>query len=325
MSETDGLICAFHIDEHGASAPLDWSSLAQSSPPEGGWTWVHLDRNGDSARNWLRNNADLEENTVEALLAEESRPRCIVRKTGTLLILRGVNLNPHADPEDMISVRIWIQTNRIITVRRRKLMAMDQIRQNFAEGAGPKTPGEFVLALASGLVERMENVMDTFDGEVDALETEQLSGSVSELRNKLVTVRQTMIPLRRYLAPQRDALAHLIVAKTEWMDEWHRSRLYDVADQVTRFVEDLDSARERTSVIQDSMTNRTAERMNQIMMVLSIIAAIFLPLGFLTGLLGINVGGIPGAEDTNAFWIFAGGLVIIALLELALFKWLKWL
>ncbi|MGH1417872.1 MAG: zinc transporter ZntB [Hyphomicrobiaceae bacterium] len=324
MSEDGGLICAYYIDEGGTSKLINWADLKQGVRTTG-WTWVHLDRNGDGARDWLQNNADLEENTVEALLAEESRPRCIVRKTGTLLILRGVNLNPHANPEDMISVRVWIENNRIITVRRRKLMAMDQIRQNFNEGTGPISPGEFVLSLTSGLVERMEGVMDTFEGEIDELETEQLTGSVSELRNNLVTVRQRMIPLRRYLAPQRDALAHLLVAKTEWMDDWHRSRLYDVADQVTRFVEDLDSARERTSVIQDSMTNRIAERMNQIMMLLSIVAAVFLPLGFVTGLLGINVGGIPGAENSSAFGIVTGLLITVALLELAIFKWLKWI
>jgi zinc transporter len=58
--------------------------------------------------------------------------------------------------------------------------------------------------------------------------------------------------------------------------------------------------------------------------VLSVIAAIFLPLGFLTGLLGINVGGIPGADNPHAFLIFSAMLVIVVFLQVLLFKKLKW-
>ncbi len=60
------------------------------------------------------------------------------------------------------------------------------------------------------------------------------------------------------------------------------------------------------------------------MYVLSVIAAIFLPLGFLTGLLGINVGGIPGADNPEAFWLFGAGLFCLVLIEVFIFKKLKW-
>lgn len=60
------------------------------------------------------------------------------------------------------------------------------------------------------------------------------------------------------------------------------------------------------------------------MYILSVIAAIFLPLGFLTGLLGINVGGIPGADNPYAFWIFIAMLTTLTTGQIALFKALKW-
>jgi zinc transporter len=65
--------------------------------------------------------------------------------------------------------------------------------------------------------------------------------------------------------------------------------------------------------------------MNKAMYVLSIVAAIFLPLSLLTGLLGINVGGIPGAENTRAFLFVTFFLVMIALLLIGLLRRLKWL
>jgi zinc transporter len=61
------------------------------------------------------------------------------------------------------------------------------------------------------------------------------------------------------------------------------------------------------------------------MYLLSIISAIFLPLGFFTGLLGVNVGGIPGTENPNAFYIFSGFLVVVVILQFIYFRKKKWI
>ena len=204
-------------------------------------------------------------------------------------------------------------------------MAVQDIRERCEKNDPPNTPGDFIVALATGLVERMSPVLQDFDEEIDELEGLHDNGDLRGLRPRLTAARQKMIPLRRYLSPQRDAMAQLVLTKTTWLSEWHVGRLRETADRITRFVEDLDSARERTAVIQDFVANSLAERMNQIMLLLSIVAAIFLPLSLLTGLLGINVGGMPGAKDDNAFWIVTFGLVVLGLAEIALFKKLKWI
>ena len=58
---------------------------------------------------------------------------------------------------------------------------------------------------------------------------------------------------------------------------------------------------------------------------LTLVAAVFLPLGLITGLLGINVGGMPGADSAEAFWIVTAGLVVVAGILVGLFRWLRWL
>ena len=74
------------------------------------------------------------------------------------------------------------------------------------------------------------------------------------------------------------------------------------ADRMARYVEDLDLVRERALVIQEELMNRLAQEQNQRMYVLSIVAAIFLPITFITGIFGMNVAGLPGVETTWAFW-----------------------
>jgi zinc transporter len=73
------------------------------------------------------------------------------------------------------------------------------------------------------------------------------------------------------------------------------------------------------------MASTISEQMNARMYVLSIVAAIFLPLGFFTGLMGINVGGMPGVEDGAAFWVVVGMCVGLMLILGVIFRWKKWL
>jgi zinc transporter len=101
-------------------------------------------------------------------------------------------------------------------------------------------------------------------------------------------------------------------------------RLRETTDHLIRYIEDLDSSRDRASVTQEELVNRLSEQMNNRMYVLSIVAAIFLPLGFLTGLLGINVGGLPGVENPDAFNIFTIFLITVVALQVWLFKVKRW-
>jgi zinc transporter len=87
----------------------------------------------------------------------------------------------------------------------------------------------------------------------------------------------------------------------------------------------MDAVRERATVTQDELASRLSDQLNRRMYVLSIVAAIFLPLGFLTGLLGINVAGIPGAEYPKAFMVFTVGLFALVLFLVWLFRWKHWL
>ncbi|MGR9099087.1 MAG: CorA family divalent cation transporter, partial [Gammaproteobacteria bacterium] len=144
------------------------------------------------------------------------------------------------------------------------------------------------------------------------------------LRNALSAIRRDTIMLRRYLAPQREAMIKLYSEKVDWLDDADKLRLREATDRLIRHIEDLDSIRERSSVTQEELINRMTEQMNARMYVLSLVAALFLPIGFFTGLLGVNVGGIPGAENNWGFGIFVIILVLIALIQILFFKRKGW-
>ncbi|MDH3580375.1 MAG: zinc transporter ZntB [Hyphomicrobiales bacterium] len=311
MPNKDGLICAYRVGADGSAAPLDWGGVEQSGNGEG-WGWVHLKLTSSRAKSWLRTESGLPDNIVAALLSPETRPRCDATRNGLLLNLRGVNLNKGAEAEDMVSIRLWIGPDRIISTRRRRLMAVQELRDRLDTGAGPESMGDFVIDLINGLLDRTGYVIDELDERLDDLEETARDALASEARKNLLGLRRRAILLRRYLSPQRDALAQLVAMRSELFDEAQRGALREISDRVVRFVEELEALRDRSAVIQDEVTTRLAEQMNTAMYRLSVIASIFLPLSLFTGLLGINVAGIPGSETSWAFWAVCALLIVLA-------------
>jgi len=290
----------------------------------GGAVWTHLDARHPDCAPWLEAFEPIDALTREAMLAEETRPRLTELDQAALIILRGVNLNADAAPEDMVSIRIWVSADRIVSVRLRPLKAVMDIRDRIEAGAGPDTPGAFIVALAGRLFERMEPVLSELDDRLDGIETQVIDHPDPAERAEIVSLRKQAIVFRRYIAPQRDAIAQLRAWEAPLLSAHDRRRLQESLDRLTRYIEDLDAVRERAQIVKDELANALADRLNRNMYLLSVIAAIFLPLGFLTGMMGINIGGMPGVDSSSAFWIFAGLLAVIVTVQFIWFKRMKW-
>lgn len=324
MEDREDLICAYVLDGRGGGRRVDWDGIRAHREGDG-ILWLHLQREAPGTRDWLEKESGLDQILCDALLSEAPRPRCEQFGDGILVSLRGVNLNPGADPDDMVGLIIWAEAGRIVTVRRRRLMAVDAVRQVIERGRGPKSAGDFVAQVADGMVERMGPVIADLDDRVDGLEDAIIDGQTEGLRFKLAGLRREAIALRRYIAPQREAMARLLTQQAAWIDDTDRRRLREIGDRILRYVEDLDAARERAQIAQDELSNRVTEQINRNMYVLSIVAAIFLPLSLLTGYLGINVGGIPGEKWPWAFASVGLLLLVLTAIEFWLFRRLKWL
>lgn len=133
------LVCAYLLDGNGHGKEMDRGALDKWKP-EDGIMWAHFNALNDESETWLREQAKLEPLIVDSLLTNETRPRCDLHGDGVLVILRGVNLNPNADPEDMVSIRLWVDRHRVLSTRLRPLMATEDIRAQIEIGKGPAHP-----------------------------------------------------------------------------------------------------------------------------------------------------------------------------------------
>lgn len=314
-------VVAMALDGQGNGAIIDDPAQAWQNT-ENRLIWLNLNCDPDESQDyqWLYDKSGLDDSVLDSLTAQETRPRFYTYDGGLLVIMRALDLNPEADPEEMLSVRLWIEASRIITIQRKPVAAIDSIKKDLQSGHGPLSSGDFLVMLADYISLNMSDFMNNLDDDIDDLEDKILQNDAPELRQELSSVRRRIIHLRRYLAPQREVLMNLQALKLPFISDDNRFDLREVGDRLTRYVEMLDSGRERANVAHDELDSHMKAQSNRTIFVLSVVTVIFLPLNFLTSLLGINVGGIPGSGNKYAFALVCGITILIGILEYLLFR-----
>jgi zinc transporter len=317
-------IHALLLDGKGGMTPVPWDRIEHWEPGQG-CLWLHFNYEDPEARAWLEDSSGLNEIVVSALLSGETRPRCQHRGDSLLLSLRGVNLSPGNDPEDMVSLRIWTDGKKVISTRRRKLLSTQDVLEELEAGNGPKTAAELLASWIDRIVRRMNDTVEDCEDQMLALEEDILNDETTGIRIKLSKLRKRTVSMRRYLAPQREAMNRLVSENLGWLEEFDRLRLRETSDRLVRYIEDIDEVRDRAALAQDELANRVSEQMNKRSYVFTVVATIFLPLSFFTGLMGINVGGMPGMEQEAAFWIVVAMCAGLTIALALLFRFKKWL
>lgn len=178
--------------------------------------------------------------------------------------------------------------------------------------------------LVERLAIRVEEFFEEIDVNLDKQEDTLVGMGFDEFYAQISHLRRQSATIKRYLTPQKDALEKLYRSQSPFITRQDLDNIRDDLDKFTRLLEDIELTRERTIVLQEEYLARIAHQQNSRLYVLAIISAIFLPLTFLTGMFGMNVAGLPGLEQENAFIYVSIFCIVIAVALLAWFKYKKW-
>ncbi|MCA9278348.1 MAG: hypothetical protein H6815_06790 [Phycisphaeraceae bacterium] len=319
----DGLAFAVRVTPDGCE-DLHWDdldrldgSLAERSfdtnLPVKSVVWVHLDLHHDRARSWVRTHIGLTSDESDAMLGDFTQPHSVVSRDSLLLFLRGVNCNPNADLEDLISIRAFLTPSLIVTMRSAPIRSSREVLATLRKGMQIAHSIDIFIPFLRQLLAKVEAVSDQLGDSLGELEEEMIDKVDQSHMSKLTTLRQQIIQLRRYIRPQREMLESCPIEELTWSREIDTDRLAHCAHTNARVVEELMMFSERSHVLQDDAANAQVFQLTRSTYLLTKIASIFLPLGLLTGLLGVNVDGIP---LKNSPWGFA--IVCAALLALGI-------
>ncbi|MFV0645631.1 MAG: CorA family divalent cation transporter [Sphingomonadaceae bacterium] len=290
----------------------------------GGLVWEHIE--AFDADELARSLAveDLPDVVANALSASETRPRCNQVEDGALVNLRGPSGAEVAGGDSLVSIRIWAHENRVITVSRRSLAATDRVETMMRDGK-LADQGDLVAAFSQEISTELDPVVAALGEQLDDCESELDTGNIYHLRRKIASIRSEAIAYRRFIAPNRDALISMASLKIGWLADDDRLHVREAADRFARMAEELEAIRERAALIHEQLTDMRAELVDQRSLMIAIVAFIFLPLTFITGLLGMNVEGIPFAHEAWAFWGVFSLCVFIGIAVLLWFGLRHWL
>jgi zinc transporter len=324
MTKHNHIIFSYAFDEEGKSKKLNNKQTAEELKSDA-LAWVHLDANDTVTKAWLQKEVSyLDHLIIDALLEEEIRPRTIEFNEGVVVILRGVNLNKNSEPEDMVSIRMWIDAKRIITMQKRDLKAVFDVRDAIDAGKTIKNSSEFLYNILFQILSTTAPFLYGLNDKIDDLEERVVTTHDLKFREEVLQMRSQSGMFKRFLVPQKDAIAKLKSSDCHWINNWSKRHLQENYEHVIRLIEEADEARERSRILHDELGNALTEKLNKNMYKISLVTMIFMPLTFLTGLFGVNLGGIPGANINEAFFIFASLMVVIALLQTRFFQKKGW-
>jgi zinc transporter len=313
---------AIELGEDGKGRSVD---PVRACGQEGGrLRWVHLDGNAAETSGWLAQHGRLPSTVPHALTAQETRPRCEAIENGALLNLRGPAQDDKQPFEDrLVSIRIWVEGTRAISVGFRALAGLDELRGDMEEGR-VADPGDIVSRLAIGITRRLDPVIAQLGDLVDECETALDPDSAFETRRRIAAARADAIVYRRFVVPEREALSRLAELDADWIHDDDRLHLRETADRFARMGEELEAVRERAALIHEQLTDIRSEQIERRGLLISVVALVFLPLTFITGLLGMNVDGIPFAHAPWAFAAVCGLCAVIAGVITAWFMAAHW-
>lgn len=271
--------------------------------------WIHLASKDEEAKAWLRDAAKVPDYIVESLTATETRPRCDQIGEGAYLNLRGRSTTTMTMSDPLASVRIWAVAGRVISVARLPLTALDRVIASVETGT-VRDPGDLIAEFAAAITVDLDPEVADLGDALDDCEADLDANRIFQLRREVTKVRVKSIGYRRFLSPQRAAIEKLAALPIAWLEDEDRMHLSAAADRAARMAEELESIRERSALMHEALTDLRAEQIDQRSLIISVVAMIFLPLTFLTGLLGMNVQGIPYADQPWAFegvvWVCTG-------------------
>jgi len=322
LNENHGLLFAYQINLEGITKKVSWEELEKEKPANTQLTWIHLDREKASA--WLKKKNYFNDLVLGSLLSARTRPRMIKTHTQeTILILRALHDSESAE-EDLVSLRVLIRDQQLITLSRYPIGALEKTRLQLENGSD-------IVSLADCLSALCQNIHDDLEREIEALnlnlyEIESLYENHQRVNlDQLNLIQRRSHYLKRYLSPQKILFGTLSHIQLPWVKE-HGSYLWrEIENTLTHLVEDLDQIQLQSRTIQEAISNKIDHKIAQSMYIMSLVSAFFLPLTLFTGLLGMNVDGIPYHNAPRAFWWACSTTAGIALMQYLLFKRKKWL
>ena len=317
--DQSGLVWAYAFDGDDAALALSAQEVqqrlaAEQQPRAGSFVWLHFNLSHAHCLRWLRQYAGLDEQFYEALREGLASTR-IERLEHTLLaVINDIDFDFHFESSDIHTLWIHVSPTVVISARTHPLRSVDTLRQHIRNGDRPQSSTELLERLLRAQADVLVRIVRDVTQRVDEIEDQLLGGRVRMQPRQLGALRRLLVRFKRLLAPEPSALFRLLQTPPHWISESDLQGLRAASEEFSVFLRDMQSLEERIKLLQEEIAASINEDTNRSLYTLTMITVLALPVNLMAGLFGMNVGGIPLAQDANGFWIVVGVIVLFSVL-----------
>jgi zinc transporter len=313
---------AYRFDGKGNVEALNFDNDPLAAPDEG-FLLVTGSLSWPAFKTWLQ--ANLDPLAAEGLTATDQHARCTVIDDRALVVFRIVRSRTDPDDPSKQTMALWIEANRVVIASKLPVTELVSIAQWQKSRHAPLSPADLIARMGTRAADRIEPLVEVLASQLDSIEDEIMSDGEEGTRERLTRLRRSLINLRRLLWPQRDVLNTLEIEDLSFLSPRDRARLRDASARSARLGDELQVLAERAALIHEQILDTRAERMNKTILVLTAVTVIAMPMTVVSGLLGMNVAGIPFQQNPEAFWFVVLGLAAVGTAMVWFMRSRKWL
>ena len=306
---------------------LDEFRAAYESCPQK--VWVDLEGSDPDEVQQLGRLLGLAEEAIEDCLEGEQRPRIDDYDNYFLLVLYGV-VPPEGEPADGPRKLVLIcGSNFLVTVHPEALKTTNTVRRQCERRGGAcisQGVDRLTFRIVDGVVDNYLALIDQWDDQIQPIE-ERTFELVDEdnLLQDVAHMRRRLLEFRRLATAQRALVEPIVRGDFEFVSSDLSEQFLHVSDHLTHALDRGEALRDRLSGALLNYHSTLAKRTNDIMRVLTVFAAVMLPLSLIAGVYGMNVPTWPAADSTAGFWGILGVMVAVAGGLLWYFRRRRWL
>ena len=314
-SDTHGLVWGYRFAPEQAPVSIDceaairWLNEPEAAASE--FVWLHLSLSNAAAERWMRESLDLSESFFESLRENTGSTRLELEGDALIASIHDVQLNTSFDSANISTVTIWMEPRLVVSARLRPLRSVDRLRAAVKSGQPMRSSSELLAQLLREQAQVLVDIVRQSTGQVDNVEDTLLANRVSVSRGELSGQRRSLVRLQRLLAPEPASLFRLLNRPPQWLSEEDLGDLRHAAEELSAAVADCAALTERIRLIQEELTATVEEQTNRTLFILTVVTVLALPINVVTGLLGMNVGGIPLQQYSHGFALVVGVLTLV--------------
>jgi zinc transporter len=313
-ADANGLICGFRFSPRAPVESVDSARAARwlaDAPHESEFLWLHFNLSHAASLDWLRAHAAQDEAFYEAL-ADGSRSTRIERLGDSVFaVLNDLTYDFAFEASDVATLWVSARADVVITARRRPLRSVDRLRTAVKRGEPVAGAAALLDHLLRDQADELQRIVRQASDRVDDIEDALLIGRTERLGAELAQLRRMSVRLQRLLAPEPNAFFRMLGNPPAWLSDDDRQRLRQANEEFVVVVRDIGALQERIKLLQEESAARVAEQNNRSLFILTMVTVLALPINLGSGLLGMNVGGVPFNQHAHGFWWVLAAIVLV--------------